>query len=278
LETDQIRIDLPIGSYVPHFVAVAAARSPAFPSHQLSIASAPLTTSQSAQPKLVVPTPLFPPLHTLTLMRPALLALLICTLLLRHQIENRGEYLRFWDRILSGRSAMVLSISPQDRLTLASSLYPLVWVAGRYGVDATLQGDSLTGTRPEALTSVQVGYTTPAETASDRRLRWALSAPIAAFRSTIPSVPLIDRTGQTAGPSSTISSAALLTILPEDAATLRVQGTDADAIRHLLEELTLERNFPPDVVERLDSRRPLQILIFRSPSGQWRRDIYWGGA
>jgi hypothetical protein len=105
------------------------------------------------------------------------LALLVCSLLLRQQLENREEYLRFWDRLLAGRSAMVLSVSPQDRVSLASSLYPLVWVAGHYGVDATMQGDSLADARPEAASSVQVSYATPSGTAADGRLRWTLAGP-----------------------------------------------------------------------------------------------------
>jgi hypothetical protein len=150
-----------------------------------------------------------------------------------------------------------------------------------------MQGDSLTGTRPEVTSSVQVSYNTPPEITTDRRLRWSLAdssnqtAP-AGFQKA-PTI-LLDRksAGSVKSPSPTpVSSAALLTILPEDPATLHVQGTDADAIRRLLEELTVERNFPVGLVEgveRLNSRHALQVLLFHEPSGEWRRDIFWGNS
>jgi len=276
-----LRIDLPTGSYVPRFVSVSTPLRPP-ETAPLSIPQLSVLTPSAQEPhaRNIVT---IPPMQALTLMRPALLALLVCTLLLRHQLENREEYLRFWDRLLSGRSAMVLSVSPQDRTSLASSLYPLVWVAGRYGVDATMQGDSLTGTHPEVTSSVQVSYATPPEISADRRLRWSLAIPAntnIAIHSQNPE--LLDR--QLSGPTKIaspipISAAALLTILPEDTATLHVQGTDADAIRRLLEELTVERNFPRGLlegVERLNGRRALQVLLFHEPSGEWRRDIFWG--
>ena len=285
VEQPALRIDLPTGSYVPRFLPVAV---PVRSTTPTSLSIAHLSLAPASLPgRTAIPAIVIPPIQALTLVRPALLALLVCTLLLRHQLENREEYLRFWDRLLSGRNAMVLSVSPQDRATLASSLYPLVWVAGRYGVDAIMQGDSLTGTRPEVTSSVQVSYNTPPEITTDRRLRWSLAdssnqtAP-AGFQKA--STILFDRksAGSVKSPSPTpVSSAALLTILPEDPATLHVQGTDADAIRRLLEELTVERNFPVGLVEgveRLNSRHALQVLLFHEPSGEWRRDIFWGNS
>jgi hypothetical protein len=295
-ELRTIRIDLPTGSYVPRFLPagsadarqpgpLSAAQSisapapwPALPDRQ----AVPLAAiSASSAPASSVPVP---PIRALTLMRPALLALLVCALLLRHQLENREEYLRFWDRLLSGRSAMVLSVSPQDRASLASSLYPLVWVAGRYGVDAVLYGDSLTRAKPEDASSVQVSYASPPETATDHRLRWALA--LSASPATETAAPkfqsaLVDlRAPRKPAAGALLRSAALLTILPESSSTLYIQGTDADAIRRLLEELTTQRSFPAglvDGVERLDSHHALQVLVFRDASGEWSREIDWGG-
>jgi hypothetical protein len=297
-EARTLRIDLPTGSYVPRFLPEAATngKSGAVVSGQPSILQPSMTFSSSLpvfladQPanlqakSAASVSPVVPPVQALTLMRPALLALLLCTLLLRHQLENREEYLRFWDRLLSGRSAMVLSVAPQDRTNLASSLYPLVWVAGRYGVDATMQGDSLTDTKPEALASVQVSYATPPEISTDHRLRWAIAVqtdPNRATNTQNSQSVLLDRKSANGRSATPVFSVAMLTILPEDSATLHVQGTDADAIRRLLEELTVERNFPVGLVERvehLDSRYALQVLVYRDPSGDWRREIFWGDA
>jgi hypothetical protein len=292
-EVRQVRIDLPTGSYVPQFL----------PNTGNSVRSGVWTTTQNYSPPLLplaafggggaltsaparVAQPVIPPIRALTLIRPALLALLVCTLLLRHQLENREEYLRFWDRLLAGRSALVLSVSPQDRASLASSLYPLVWVAGRYGVDATLQGDSLAGAKPEATSSVQVSYATTAGAPGDRRLRWGLLSGADQDRTAGSQKllgVLLDRNagGENRPARTAVSSAALLTILPEDAATLHVQGTDSDAIRHLLEELTMERSFPAGLVERVErlaSRHALQVLVYRNSSGEWSREIFWGDA
>jgi len=286
-----IRIDLPIGSYVPRFLS--AAEFVPRVAHEGPRPNSPVGASFSGESEhrtaVAVPASFagqaFPPVQALTLMRPALLALLVCTLLLRHQMENREEYLRFWDRLLSGRSAMVLTVSPQDRVTLAPSLYPLVWVAGRYGVDATIEGDSLTGARAESASSVQVSYASLPETASDSQLRWTISAPTPSGPSGSGAAPkppaiLLDRNASgSLTARGAVTSAALLTILAQDSTTLHVQGTDPDAIRHLLEELTVERKFPSGLVERvehLDGRHPLQVLVFRDAAGDWQQELSRG--
>ncbi|WP_263356851.1 hypothetical protein [Acidicapsa ligni] len=255
----EIRIDLPTGSYVPHFL-------PGIPADSVSAAAPELETQGFLREASLQS---FPQIKTLTLMRPALFALLICTLLLRHQLEDREEYLRFWDRLLAGRSALLLSVTPPDRDALASSLYPLVWVAGRYGVATAIDGDSLTGTSQGALATVQVSYETPAPLATDGRIRWALSG----------SQPhLIDRDSSSAGSLAAGPSVAVLTILPEESATLHVQGTDGDAIRQLLQELISEKEFPGKISEELENRHTFQMLLFHDAAGQWQRRIFKGRA
>ena len=287
-ELHSLRIDLPTGSYVPRFLSAPPASAIAASGHT-ALSGDSASSLAGSLSRSVASAAQVPPVQALTLMRPALLALLLCTLLLRHQLENREEYLRFWDRLLSGRSALVLSVAPQDRATLASSLYPLVWVAGRYGVDATMQGDSLTGIKPEALASVQVTYPTSTDT-SDRRLRWALIQSSAAgphgsgepaASSEVPRLyALVDRhlPGAKVPVFKDLSSAALLTVVPEDPSTLRVQGTDAGAIRLLLEDLTVERNFPSGLAEHFNSRHTLQVVVYRDSSGNWQQDFFWGDA
>ncbi|HEY9127071.1 MAG TPA: hypothetical protein VIM62_08080 [Acidobacteriaceae bacterium] len=290
-EHPALRIDLPTGSYVPRFLPIFPAASHPVALPVLESLTTERSFAATAEPPALAPpvVPSVPPIHALTLMRPALLALLVCTLLLRHQLENRENYLRFWDHLLSGRNALVLSLAPQDRVSLASSLYPLVWVAGRYGVDAAMQGDSLTGSRPESQVSVQVSYETPPAAVADSRLRWALVSagdrPASDSRQSLRRAEtLVDHMPgqQSSGeegdqPHLPLSSIALLTILPGDKPTLQIQGTDADAIRHLLEELTVERNFPASVVERLDGRSAIQILVFSNSTGEWGRSIFLGG-
>jgi hypothetical protein len=283
VESHSIRIELPTGSYIPRFTPASVPLHA--PLERELISKVPESLSEP----VLARTATVPSISSLTLMRPALLALLLCTLLLRHKLENREEYLRFWDRLLSGRSALVLSVAPQDRASLASSLYPLVWVAGRYGVDATMQGDSLTGIKPEALASVQVGYPGAGEV-NDSRLRWTLTesatanaggaTPVAGSPAAGNQPLLLDQhpqstNGLTAGSHAAI---ALLTILPEDPSALHVQGSDAAAIRHLLEDLTVERNFPQGLAEHFNSRGVLQVVVYRDAAGAWQRDSFWGDA
>ena len=274
-EGHEVRIDLPTGSYVPRFLpwAIAApvlrqAQVPTLQQQGLeaALAESVLRDGEAAAVRV-------PRIAGITLMRPALLALLVCTLLLRHQLENRGDSLRFWDRLLAGRSAMVIAVSPEDNLKLASSLYPLVWVAGRYGVDARTQGDSLAGAKPEEAAAVQVSSATPAAFAMDRRLRWTLGSASQEGAGSLKG-QLSDRQSVAA---KEIASAALLTILPEEIGTIHVQGTDSDTMRRLLEQLNSETQFPRDFVDRLDNRHVFQILLYRDANEQWRTEIYMGG-
>lgn len=265
----EVRIDLPTGSYVPRFQAPAAMAVASLMT--LPSMVSPIELAHTAETQTVSQVP---PIHALTLVRPALFALLLCTLLLRHQLENREEYLRFWDRFLPGRNALQLAVAPQDRAALAPSLYPLVWVAGRYGVDAAMEGASLAGTGSESLASVQVSYAMPAPMAGDGRLRWVMrDAEKNTAGSELKSSELIDRQGK----GTKTGSAAVLTILPEDASTLHVQGTDGEAIRRLLEQLSSDKQFPAGVAEKPGDGHVFQILLARDASGKWQTELYTEG-
>jgi hypothetical protein len=78
--------------------------------------------------------------------------------------------------------------------------------------------------------------------------------------------------------TSNISSAALLTVLPEDTATLYIEGTDSEAIEHLLEDLTSQKHFPDGVTDELGSRNPLQVLLLHTVAGQWQTQVFLGDA
>jgi hypothetical protein len=201
----------------------------------------------------------------LVLMRPALLALVICVLLLRQQLESREGYLRFWDHILAGRSAVFLSIPGEDRHRLASGLYPLIWIAGRYGVDTALNATPMTGAASSAFANVQVSAESPADWKAESRLRWLLNV----------QGELTDRS---APPSSSIAPAsrrALLTIFPESAATLYAQGTDEEALRRLFETLTTPDRFPKGAIDPVANGKAFQLLVQMDGSGHWTTQV-WG--
>src|SRR5580698_6288130 len=157
----EIQINLPTGTYIPSFLPGAPVRDKI----EADVVALPEIAPEGEILSVL-------PLSNMTLMRPALLALLLCVLLMRHRLEDRESYLRFWDHILSGRNLLLLSIAPQDEAQLAPGLYPIAWIAGRYGVDTAIEDTSHSEIRPEQLASVQESLATPPAIARDKRLRW----------------------------------------------------------------------------------------------------------
>jgi hypothetical protein len=244
---ETFRITLPTGTYVPRFLpadAVPLAPSPPGP--------------PGAQPLSLSPAPAaIVPLSSLVRMRPAFFALLLCALLLRHSLESRENYQRFWDRILAGRKVAFLSMPLEDRDRLASGLYPFVWIAGRFGVPTVLSSAPLTGATTDTFAKVRLASSPPANWQTDKRLRWLLDAGAG------PTLTVRDQSGQTS--ASVAPHAALLTILPESPSILYVQSTDEDALRKLFEELTADERFPGSVVVPASGPMRLQILLTVDP-------------
>lgn len=249
-EPGSLRIVLPTGTYVPRFEARTA------PAMALPNPADERAAVAGADPIAAVA-----PLSGLVLMRPALLALLICVLLLRHQLESRPDYLRFWDRILAGRSALLLSVAPESGTRLATSLYPLEWIAGRYDVATALDEAAVTGAASAAFATVRISTESPAAWKADSRLLWMLS-------SSEPGVLLARRP---AGPGEAAPGerSALLTILPENPSTLYAQSADEDALRTLFDELTNDGRFPRGLIEPVASSKVVQMLVVRDATGHW---------
>jgi hypothetical protein len=253
-----VRINLPTGTYIPCFVSGISISD--------RIETSPVIVTTTESPKALT---FVAPLSRMTRMRPALMALLIYVLLMRHRLEDRDSYLRFWDHVLGGRNVLLLAIAPQDEMKLASSLYPVAWIAGRYGVDTAIEGGSPSEDRPGQFATVQESLVTPPALAGDKRLRWFFTEQTGENR-------IGDRAALDRIFTGNISSAALLTILPEDTATLHIQGTDSDAMEHILENLTSQKHFPDGVIDQLNNRYPLQVLMLRNRTGQWETRIYSG--
>jgi hypothetical protein len=256
----KIQINLPLGTYIPRFI-------PHEPVAEKPATDVVLIAKSEVQDAVFIAAPL----SNMALMRPTLLALLLCLLLIRHWLEDRESYLRFWDHVLSGRNVLLLSIAPQEQRKLAPSLYPIAWIAGRYGVDTAIENSAPSGIGPEQLASVEESLITPPTLARDKRLRWTLTEQPEEGRIT-------DRVVHDRVWTSNISSAALLTVLPEDTATLHIQGPDSEAIEHLLEDLTSQKHFPDGVTDELGSRNPLQVLLLHTVAGQWQTQVFLGDA
>jgi hypothetical protein len=254
--TSEIQINLPTGAYIPNFL-------PGIPSRERTETLSPATTI--VEPQEIVSSVL--PFSRVALMRPAFLALLLCVLLMRHRLEDREAYLRFWDHIFGGRDALQLSISSQDQMKLAATLYPITWMAGRYGVDTSVEESTEAENRSEHIAFVQESFATPPDMARDERLRWIMTAQAGESHVT-------DRNSGDRTAKADTSSAALLTIMPEDTAALHIQGTDHVAIERLVENLTSQKSFPDSAVDQLGNRHVLQVLLLRDSSGQWQTQTF----
>ncbi len=180
-----------------------------------------------------------------------------------------SRYLRFWDHILGGRNTLRLSIAPQDQPQLASSLYPIAWIAGRYGVDTAIEDGPVSENKTEQLASVQESFATPPSIANDGRLRWIMSTQ--------------------SGSESHYGSQTLTTRRPRRITHLRPCSPFCPRIQlHCIfrERMTrrstrlprgpdLAETLPPtESLTQLSNRHVLQVLLLRGGSGQWQTQIF----
>jgi len=241
-----LRIDLPVGCYVPRFPLVEnlplqPLTSLPRPAFALPGSHAPelVKTCEQSQPAIE-------PLSALVRMKPAMLALLACVLLLRQQLDSREDYLRFWDHFLSGRTSVQLSLNDAD--SFATALYPLLWIAGRYGVEATVGAASVTAESSAHVATVHVARTSLPGWRSQKGLEWQLNA-------------MQEHT-------------ALLTLLPDEPDTLYLQASDDIALRRLCEELTSSRRFPSGLWQRASANGAVQLLVHQDASGRWDDELW----
>jgi len=195
-------------------------------------------------------------------------ALVAGIFIVRHYREQQQEEacIQFWSPILGGKKVLLLSISDRDRGNLASGLYPVVWIAGRFGIPAVLTGGSLTGATTTTFAKVRISGALPSELAGNVELRWMLNArgtPMLATRS---------RNSQLI--SEPVAHAALLTILPGSHSVLYAQSTDDDALRKLFETLTLSAEFPRALSAPIPNAIALQVLLTVDSSGQSQVNIW----
>jgi len=155
-------------------------------------------------------------------------------------------------------------MTDEDREHLGSGLYPLVWISGRFGVPTILTSGSLTGATTTTFAKARISSAIPADLQKDNRLRWLLDG---RENST-----LIIRNTKEQISSSSVTHAALLTILPEGPSILYVQSTDEDALRKILEELTEREHFPNSLA--VPTSDPLQILMILDGSGHTTTQIW----
>jgi hypothetical protein len=259
------RIELLPGSYGPRFVPEPdSSKTP--PPAALEIAVKPQDTRPS-EPRLTVL-----PLNIVVIMRPALIALFICALFLRQQMQSGDPYHQFWDARLQGKNVMLIlngdtasdQATPQTPLPdqIAQALLPMIWLAGRYDLKPLMSSqktegdDKQTDLSSEAVV-IHSSETTSPEFAADKRLRYLLAGQAG-------SAHLVDRASSKSDHPAT-QHAAVLTLFPDHPDVLWIAGTDAESINKLTEVLSGKNNFPSQLTEETEMGQVVQAV--------WRGDL-----
>jgi hypothetical protein len=239
-----VSIALATGTYVPSFIY-------AEPVPECAPSEASLIAPKPVSADLVVESPK-PRIRFLFAVGLALIVCLVGVLLWRKH-QQQDEYLRFWDHILAGKKVLLLSTSDQDRSRLAPGLFPVVWIAGKFGVPAVLTSGSLTGATTATFAKVRISTMPPMEWSNELELHWILNA------GATPRLTTRNSDGHLT--SDSFTHAALLTILPDSPSILYVQSTDEDALRKVFETLTLSAQFPGGLVRSASGPVSLQVLL-----------------
>lgn len=249
-----IRIVLSAGTYVPSFLPVTTQPDETLLTEVVSQDSASREPSRMRW---------IPGLAAIAM---AVLVCLTLFLTTRHRVEPTDGYLRFWDHILTGKKVLLLSVSDQDRSRLAPGLFPVVWIAGKFGVPAVLTGGSLTGATTTTFAKIRISTMSPTEWASSSSLRWILDAH--------GTPTLLDRSIHGTRSPQSIDHASLLTIQSDSPSIVYVQTTDEDALRKMFEILTSSTDFPGTLLPGTSSAPRLQILLRVDPAGRSSVDVW----
>jgi hypothetical protein len=252
------RIELLPGSYGPRFV-----RDP-YPLETLEAIH--LDPPPELEKRVVLKQLDLPPLNLIGIMWPAFVALFICTLFLRQQIQSGDPYHQFWDKRLQGKEVMVLA---GDKAPDQAALFPLIWLAGRYDLKSlvnpqkTESEDKQAGPGAGAIT-IHSTQASPPEFAADKRLGYIISGSPGSLR-------LIDRLGPTQKVSAT-EHAAVLTVFPEQPGSLWIAGTDWESISRLSEMIATKSSFPRQLDEQTKAGDVVQV-VYRGGSSP-RLELY----
>gem|GEM_PF-1426346 len=253
------RIELLPGSYGPRFVRDSNPQNP--PSVASLEPRAELRETPVPGQRLA---PL--PLNAVGMMRPAFIALFICALFLRQQIQSGDPYHQFWDARLQGKSAMIFAGDRAPNQTAMSddtarALLPIIWLAGRYDLKPLMgsqkdnNDDKQAGLGGDAVI-VHSAEATPPEFEADKRLRYLVSGEPGSPGS----LHLVDRLGLKQDALSMVP-AAVLTVFPEHPAALWIAGTDWELINKLATRISSKNDFPPQLNEETQAGHVVQAVL-----------------
>jgi hypothetical protein len=254
--------ELPAGSYVPRFF-----RSVVAPPKEAPIAEEP-NDPREHEP--------LPPLSLQRLAAPTLIALFLCAICLRWQIAQEHPFTTFWQSVFQDHSAMLyLPRSPagqgQELVAMEElkAAAPLLNLAGQFHANFTLTDTIALSGSPSSVV-VSIGAS-PGEGDELRTGPAAANAPVPAGENRL----IIEATSQgrqildSSSPNRSVAGrAALLTIANGTPRSIRIEGTDDEAIRSLVRILCERDTFPEGLADGLQDGTVTQLVFPMSPHSE----------
>jgi hypothetical protein len=243
-------LELPAGSYIPRFFGLIT-----------SVAASPASDDNTASsPAEDQP---LPPIPLQTLIIPTLVAIFLCTVCIRWQLAQEHPFTTFWQSALQDRHALLYvpasaDAGSQDLISRESfeETAPLLRLAGEFHA-----GLRLARTAAPSLSADDVLVTIGPSSESGSAAASALSEDL---RLVVENTPrgrqIVDRSRET--PRVQVSGrAALLTITNGTRPSIQIDGTDADAVRSLIQQLCERDTFPENLTDSFQAGTVTQAVF-----------------
>lgn len=265
----EFALDLPAGSYVPHFYM--------------------LHTSHGAQrdaelPVIMVPhqspaaLPRTPELSRQLLALPTLVALFLCVICIRWQLTREYPFVSFWNSVFQDHHALLYvpdsssggqqEVVPTDTL---EDIAPLFNLAGQFhSVIALTRALDLPTGANDILILIGTAPASSHDGASAPVVSQDVS-PAENVRLVMDTSPsgrkIVDR--DAANPRlNSFGRAALLTIANGAQRSIQIDGTDASAINSLIKTICVPDDFPAELIDSFQQGTVTQIVFPMQPHAQ----------
>lgn len=248
-------LDLPLGSYVPRLFRTTIVQSvaPSMPEGQ----EAPPDESHEACFPL-------PSLSLWQMGAPTFAAFFLCIICLRWQIAQEHPFATFWQNIFQDHYALVYlpqsdTGAGHDLVTMQAvqNATPLLNLAGQFHAHFEIT-DTLPTPSLDESTLVTIGSGSRSKPLPGEKGRLVIANG--------PSGPEVLDSGAAGGPRPLARRAALLTIANGTRRSIRIEGTDADAIRTLIKMLCERNAFPDSLADSLRAGTVTQVVFPMSPA------------
>jgi hypothetical protein len=257
-------LDLPVGSYIPRFFRnvdtptdLSPISGPAFSSR----------THEDSEQLRDAPRELdeIPPLSLRRLATPTIVALFLCTICIRWQLEQAHPFVTFWQSVLQDHNAILyvppVQVGGQQDISMASmnEAAPLLNLAGQFHARFTLAANQTATTSPtDIFVSIGSATTTSSPIQDKDRL---------VVEDTPTGREIVDRSVSPQHPALA-EHAALLTIANGTQRSIRIDGTDDAAIGSLIQTLCERDTFPEELADSLQSGTTTQMVFPTTPHGE----------